>query len=410
MAKKKFNDTYFLKNATELCIPENQDFLGLEIIVTIPAYKEEDLISSLLSIKSTGLSSSQYLILILINCPESTTPEWKKYYEQQADDINLPRVHVAFKELPDKTAGVGMARKILMDSAAKIFHDLNKPDGVILAYDADCSCSRFHQDKVLNYFNKNPLIQAASIYYEHNLEETENELIEYITDYELHLRVYINWKKHIGLPYAYQTIGSSMAVRAGTYTRVGGMNKRKAGEDFYFLHKLTNGNEYGEILSTTVYPSSRESDRVPFGTGRAIQEALKSEKKILTYNPQSFLIFKKLIDQLPQVYEGKLGLEHLNKEMHGFLNLISLSALIQSCKKNTSTYPSFKKRFYSRIDAFMFMKYLHHMRDKAYPNVSPLDSGNELFKSIGLSQKETSFNCLLAFRKWDKSMKSRADY
>jgi len=195
-------------------------------------------------------------------------------------------------------------------------------------------------------------------------------------------------------------------VRAGAYTRVGGMNKRKAGEDFYFLHKLTNGNEYGEIISTTVYPSSRESDRVPFGTGRAIQEALKSEKKLLTYNPQSFLIFKKLIAQLPEVYQGKLQLEHLNEEMHGFLNLISLSALIQSCKKNTSTYTSFKKRFYSRIDAFLFMKYLHHMRDKAYPNVSPLDSGNEFFKSIGLSQKETSYNCLLAFRKWDKSMES----
>ena len=83
-------------------------------------------------------------------------------------------------------------------------------------------------------------MQAASIYYEHpvaGLAFSEN-LYEGIANYELHLRYYVWALRSIKFPYAFQTVGSSMLCRASSYVRYGGMNRRKAGEDFYFLQKI----------------------------------------------------------------------------------------------------------------------------------------------------------------------------
>lgn len=46
------------------------------------------------------------------------------------------------------------------------------------------------------------------------------------------------------------------------------MNQRKAGEDFYFLHKFSILDQLGEINVEIVLPLARSSDRVPFGTGK----------------------------------------------------------------------------------------------------------------------------------------------
>ncbi len=86
-----------------------------------------------------------------------------------------------------------------------------------------------------------------------------------------------------------------MAVRAKTYAKVGGMNRRKAGEDFYFMHKIMPQGEFSEINQTCVFPSCRVSDRVPFGTGRAQTEWLREGKvELETYSPKVFEDLKML--------------------------------------------------------------------------------------------------------------------
>jgi hypothetical protein len=44
--------------------------------------------------------------------------------------------------------------------------------------------------------------------------------------------------------YAYHTVGSAMAVKAYQYVKVGGMNRRQAGEDFYFIQKLVHSGNF----------------------------------------------------------------------------------------------------------------------------------------------------------------------
>src|SRR5204862_3217619 len=117
----------------------------------------------------------------------------------------------------------------------------------------------------------------------------------------LHLRYYIQALRYAGFPHAHHTIGSCMAVRAGEYRQQGGMNKRKAGEDFYFLHKIIPLGGFGDLTGTTVYPSPRPSDRVPFGTGKAVRENLPG-RQIKTYPLDAFLDLKQMIARVPKMY------------------------------------------------------------------------------------------------------------
>ena len=132
---------------------------------------------------------------------------------------------------------------------------------------------------------------ACSVYFEHPLsgEEFEEHILKYITLYELHLRYYFQGLAYSGFPYVFHTVGSAMAVKALAYVKAGGMNRRQAGEDFYFIQKLVPSGGYFNLNSTTVYPSPRASDRVPFGTGASIGK-LSNDKSstLLTYNPAAF--------------------------------------------------------------------------------------------------------------------------
>lgn len=71
MSKASFNSKYFRDRIFSYCIPEGVDFSGLELIVTIPSYKELYIKEALQSILQTDLRPEQYLILILFNHPES---------------------------------------------------------------------------------------------------------------------------------------------------------------------------------------------------------------------------------------------------------------------------------------------------------------------------------------------------
>ena len=51
--------------------------------------------------------------------------------------------------------------------------------------------------------------------------------------------------KYARSPYAFHTIGSTMAVSANHYAKVRGFPKREAGEDFYLLNKLAKVKTLG---------------------------------------------------------------------------------------------------------------------------------------------------------------------
>jgi hypothetical protein len=166
-----------------------------------------------------------------------------------------------------------------------------------------------------------------------------------------------------------------MAVRADVYCKVGGMNTRQAGEDFYFLHKVIARGAFAELTTTTVYPSPRVSDRVPFGTGRAMNDLLTSGERLTTYNPQSFIDLKVFVILGPLLYDAEDDIWSILRENHvsscviEFLRENNFDEKLKELKNNTASEKAFVKRFFRWFDAFRLMKYLHWARDRWYPNV-----------------------------------------
>jgi hypothetical protein len=354
---------------------------GLGIIIVIPCMNEPDLIDSLESLWTCEPSNCPAEVIIVINspagCHEDIRAQNLKTLEEASrwsTEHSNPRlafhiIHV--QDLPPKQAGVGLARKIGMDEAVRRFDDIGRPAGIIVCYDADCRCKRNYLRSIERHFEKNPRTPGCSIYFEHPLDgPLDAKVYEAIAAYELHLRYYVHGLRYAGFPHAHHTIGSCMAVRADVYKQQGGMNKRKAGEDFYFLQKIFPLGAFTELTDTTVSPSPRGSDRVPFGTGKAVHAHLAGNK-ISTYPLEAFLDLKMLFDRLPAtdrdepLLRPELG-DGLPESLRTFLREQRFTEALAEIRDNTSTPAAFRTRFFRWFNGFQAMKFIHHARDHYY--------------------------------------------
>ena len=252
----------------------------------------------------------------------------------------------------------GLARKIGMDEAIRRFNANNNSKGIILSLDADTLVDKNYFAEVENYFLNQPDAIGANIRFDHIKEGIDLKLKEGIELYEAYMAYYKDAHAYIGFPFAMYTIGSAFAVTADAYVKQGGMVKRVAGEDFYFLNKLTTLGKLGEINSTCVYPSSRVSSRVPFGTGPNMRRWMTNETDLrLTYNLQAFLDLKILFDRKDRLYsisenDFLLLLDELPGVLVEFLKNDQFFKQLNSLNKNCSSIHSFKLRFFSHLQRF----------------------------------------------------------
>ncbi len=271
-------------------------------------------------------------------------------------------------KMPARDAGVGLARKTGMDQALYRFNFLNNPGGFILSYDADTLCEANYFTAIETVLDDFPNTRGINIYFEHPVDGSDFPEAVYrgIVLYEMHLRYLNLMTRYTGFPHAWHTVGSCFGVRAESYAREGGMNRKKAGEDFYFLHKIIPLGEFREVNTTCVYPSPRESDRVPFGTGAAMRKYVASDDSaLLTYAPECFYDLKKFFSRVPDLFTLSAGatsdaLNLFDDPMKGFLNGIGAQAAIQEIRANSGSLQAFVNRFYRWFDAFRIIKFLNH--------------------------------------------------
>jgi len=385
-----------------------------KIICVIPSFNEAGLIRVLdAMISCEPLEEGTIEILVVLNEGEDADKEVVLFHDQQFEELNNFGqinnddsfcIHVIrARNLKAKFAGVGLARKIGMDEAAKRFLSVDRPDGIIASLDADVRLSTNYFPVLLSHYNQTDSLRAGNVFFEHDLSRSENTLEKSgIIQYELHLRYHIIMQKYIGLPYAYHTIGSAMSVRASAYLRHFGMNKRKAGEDFYFLHKYIKTGDFKLIKEATVFPSPRYSERVPFGTGRAVQQIVESKEAYTTYDPASYLVLFSLIDRLNEIYENPDSLAAIaNPEILAYIGEVLQHKFLE-IKKNTTNFSSFEKRFFQWFDAFQLIKYLHHMRGHGHPDVDLKFALTVLFDKINLNLPEGQEAQLLQLRKYER--------
>ena len=383
----------------------------LKIIVVIPSYNEKNIQPTIdsLFLKQDDFSFNVEVI-VLINNSESEIEEIKEQnlltlnilqnLSETYSNSNMHLIPVLIGDLDAKHAGVGWARKLGMDIATLRFRTINF-NGIIVGLDADTVVESNYLNSIYSFFSNNNF-NAASIYFEHpiNGDSFSDVHLEQIKYYELHLRYYKNSLKYSNLPYSFHTIGSAFALTASAYARQGGMNRRKAGEDFYFINKLIKGEIFGEINDTKVMPSPRVSNRVPFGTGRAILEGLNTQKDLsLTYDFQSFEVIHSWINRIetkdfkygnfPELLKAYMGKEIWIKQHTMMLN-------------NTNSHKSYLKLFYNTFDAFWMLKFIHFSRDNYYPNTGLLDNTNALLIKMGYPIIRGITSQLEFLRKLDK--------
>ena len=398
-------DYYFERYAWKTpLIPHFDPPSDLEMVVVIPAYKESQLDLAVHSLLACSEVACRVILLIVINAPEQSSLDDlnlnQRAYEEikqikGTDQITIQVVNIG---LPQKKAGVGLARKIGLDEAARWFKKLNH-SGILVCFDGDCRCSDTYLSAIYSAY-KNQNLNAGILAYEHPLD-----LESGIIPYELGLRYYTDSLRYSGYPNVHQTLGSCITINSDHYCKHGGMNTKKAGEDFYFLNKIVRKPGFAEINEALVYPAARISDRVPFGTGRAlIGYQVDKENIISTYNPLIFEDIKIFMTSLPEIIQGQSP--NFPTAIQKFLNAVDFYQKLDKLLKNCRNLTSFYKQFYDWFDYFMILKMIHFSRDHVHTNI-PLEAGlnhlNETYWKIDSFNTLTPKDQLIKIRALNRS-------
>jgi glycosyltransferase involved in cell wall biosynthesis len=371
-----FANTYFSRFQSFEAFIQERPNAALHIIVVIPCFNEPDILHTLDSLLMCQKPTCNVEVIVVVNHSEIADVAVKEFNLQTYRAIqNYSNLHSTtnFKihsiyapDLAKKHAGVGFARKIGMDEAVRRFDAIENPQGIIVAFDADSKVDTNYLVEIERYFLTNKKCSIANIHFEHPLQgDLPQNQYNAIAQYELHLRYYVEALTRIKFPYNFHTVGSSFALRVAAYCRQGGMNKRQAGEDFYFLQKLFQVENVGIITKTKVIPSSRISQRVPFGTGYAMFTLMQSEDNIyVTYTPQSFKVLQKFFEKIPLLHvaqseEIAILYNSLHMSLQQYILLPEFQARIAEIQNNSSTEQLFVKRFFYWFNGFQVFKYLN---------------------------------------------------
>ncbi|MBI9069795.1 MAG: glycosyltransferase [Salinivirgaceae bacterium] len=363
---------YLEKNALFNNLIKEAPNTETKLIVIIPAYNEPDIINTLMSLKNCTKAKFPTEILIVINQSEITSTEISRINKETFTKVNnwtrnnatsiLKFYVILIDNLPQKHAGAGLARKIAMDLAIERFQSIDEENGIIASLDADTLVSENYLSEIQKAFLQNKKLNAATFYFEH----IPNDILEIniaVETYELYLRYFKQALHYTGFPYAYHTIGSCFAVRASAYAKQGGMNRRQGGEDFYFLHKVFPLDNCKELNHISVFPSSRPSDRVPFGTGPAIQKII-NDGEYPTYRAEMFDHLKYLFDHKNELFQNNLEklasfYSSLDQSIKHFIKQDEFADKLLEINANCASIESFEKRFFQWFDAFKIIKYLN---------------------------------------------------
>lgn len=397
--KKHFNKNYNV---------EWNNRIGIDHIIVIPAIAEFKNIKKLLRLflKNDPSFFSSTLILFVINNASSSDQavkddnqktirllrsilssknngKLKEEIKQSGLQIGLIDASTKGRDPEDKHLGVGLARKIGMDAALTIFdYDIETKKSII-CLDADCKIQPNYLTNVIQDFDSNGY-NAAIVDYEHEIQGNREEN-EAVTCYEIFLRYYVSGLKYAGSGYAFHTIGSTIVCDHIAYIKSGGMNKRKAAEDFYFLEKLAKNYKINRISSTTIYPSNRSSWRVPFGTGQRVTRFLsKTQNEYLLFDPAVFDILKSWLKEynsnhaiLPKQVMNAAKDIHI--ELYNFLLEQEFEEQWERILSNTKCEKQFRYQKKIWFDGFKTLKLIHHLRDTAFPEINMFDALDEFF-------------------------------
>jgi glycosyltransferase involved in cell wall biosynthesis len=367
------------------------------IRIVIPCYNEPELLHTLESLKKCSLPETIVEVIILFNHAEDAPEEIKNFnivtkteadrWIKENNSNKLIFFAIGPVELRKKWAGVGLARKTGLDEAVLRFNHFNNSRGIVVSLDSDSLVEPNYLIEIEKHFNQNPKHVGATIKVEHQKDGLSEKQKQGIELYEKYLHYYKDALQFTGYPQAMITIGSAFAVTAEAYVKRGGMNRRQAGEDFYFLQNLAQIGPVGEITTTKVFPSARISNRVPFGTGAAIQKWMEGTEDLAkTYNFRAFTDLKVFFDTNERLFQtDEAGyfeiISAMPESIQQFVLQDNFWNEIEDLNKNCSTLKSFQTRFFHKFNAFKVLKFMNFAHEKYYEKAD-LNEQFSLLKSL----------------------------
>jgi len=325
------------------------------------------------------------------SAPDAGLSLWRDSFAER--DLLLVDRFSAGRQLPAK-GGVGLARKIGADLALSLIHRQRINSTWIHCTDADVRLPE-------TYFTRSSVLQdtasnySALIYpFSHSDDPDKSESREVILAtrlYELSLRYYVAGMKFALSPYAFHTIGSTMAVNAFHYAKVRGFPKREAGEDFYLLNKLAKVGTVLEldagVENEAIEIESRRSDRVPFGTGAAVNQITNFKDQVSEfrfYDPAVFGLLKTWLQSLPAIWHsgsaelttGVFQDQLSERQDHDLQSLLTglkelkTDKALEHAFRQSRNLDQFKRQMHTWFDAFRTLKLIHFLRDQYLPSIA----------------------------------------
>ena len=350
--------------------------IAYRYIIVIPCYNEFDYIfDTLTSInkqKSNLLEDT--LVIIVINNSESDNFNIKennikthqsliqKIYKY--DFISIDCFSSKY-QLTKDVAGVGYARKIGLDFALE--YALNSKS-VLCCLDADTLIDDKYLDKISYNYTINK-INVGIINFKH--QKSNNPILEEgIRKYESILKEIAQNIEKTGSPYGYVSMGSTITCNVKSYVACGGMNIKKATEDFYFLQSLAKYTKIEKINDILVFPSSRNENRVYLGTGFRMDEYYKNKTfKNLDFNQDSYNQLSKIIKIVKKnsMKDGEVIFKELSYQLNeksiSFLIEKKVESILDKFKKNAKDIKQYNLFFNQWFDALTIMKFLKYLNN-----------------------------------------------
>ncbi|MEN6330388.1 MAG: hypothetical protein ABFD57_00210 [Smithella sp.] len=390
---------------------------NISLVVVIPAYAEKEMLfSTLASLAQNSPSSLKYSFVLCVINNKKNSPHEIKINNQQTleyldilvnsknpEQLNLKQdlkeklqliaeaeLRIGYidassqgSELNDNEGGVGMARKIGMDMALNLLSQSTSIKKLILCLDADTLVQKNYLDAIKDYFHKK--VKTAIVAYEHQEADTDEGKAA-IYCYEIFLRYWILGLKYAKSPYAYHSIGSTMVCSADAYLAVRGMNRRQAGEDFYFLNKLAKIGNINYIKETCVFPSARASFRVPFGTGKRIQRFLSHEQEeYILYDPRIFEILAKWLQLMEKPFHCDekdilIKTEAIHPSLPSFLTDYQFEDVWKRIRRNVKNEDTLNSQFHCWFDGFKTLKLINYLTREFHPPINMFMAVDSLLK------------------------------
>lgn len=392
-------------------------------VVVIPAYAENaSLLETLSSIPACH--AGRVLVIVVVN-ERDDSPTWAK----TANEIVLDQLHNhpdwnkqpwlplgpgtsmtrgvlhdlvlidrtgAERQLP-RRQGVGLARKIGADAALALWSHGATDSPWIHCTDADVALPNDYFDRLRSIVHADDV--AAALYdFTHTPDDNSADRAA-IHEYELYLRYYVLGLRSAGSPYGFHTIGSTIAVHANAYASVRGFPKREAAEDFHLLSKLAKVGRVVPLRGKAIVLSGRESERVPFGTGRAmIQSRARagSHRELDVYDPRCFRWLEVWLSAQPTLgddtetsIEVRLAALARNTSVDSthLCRILDRLGALDASRKALLRGGDTRRSLNESFDALATLKLIHAVRDEVHPDI-PLSEAlaSALFCNVDVGQ------------------------